>query len=63
MQNNNQGTTIELADFHCEYLEALRDSGVTNMFGAGRYLEEEFGYTRKQAREVLLAWFETFNTN
>ena len=26
-----------------EYLDALRESGVVNMFGAGTYLQDEFG--------------------
>lgn len=42
------------------YLLALRDSAVTNMMGAGPYLQEEFGLTRSQARECLLYWFSTF---
>ncbi len=28
------------------YLDALRASGATNMFGAGEYLEEEFGFEK-----------------
>ena len=39
-----------------EYLDALRESGVTNMFGAGAYLEDEFGLTRFEARAVLMEW-------
>jgi hypothetical protein len=43
-----------------EYLKSLRDSGVTNMFGAAPYLEAEFGMTRKQAVFVLSRWMESF---
>ena len=43
-----------------EYLNALRDSGVTNMFGAGPYLQEAFGLSRYEAKDVVLAWMETF---
>lgn len=39
-----------------EYLETLRDSGVTNMFGAGIYLEEEFGFDSTEARAWLTRW-------
>lgn len=38
------------------YLEILRKSGVTNMFGAAPYLEKEFDLDRKTARDVLLSW-------
>ena len=43
-----------------EYLNALRDSGVTNMFGAGPYLQEAFGLSRYEAKDVVLAWMQTF---
>lgn len=39
-----------------EYLEELRQSGETNMFGAGQYLQEEFGLDRREARAVLMEW-------
>ena len=42
------------------YLDALRESGVTNMFGAGPYLVEEFGITSAEARRVLGHWMRTF---
>lgn len=43
-----------------DYLELLRDSGVTNMFGAGSYLEEAFDLSRSEARKVLVSWMESF---
>ena len=43
-----------------EYLEQLRKSGVTNMFGAGPYLQQEFGLTRQDARDILLKWMESY---
>ena len=43
-----------------EYLDALRDSGVTNMFGAGAYLENRFDLTRYEARDILLEWMNSF---
>jgi len=45
---------------HKEYLDALRDSGETNMFGAGRYVQEQFGLEKKEAREILSEWMKTF---
>jgi hypothetical protein len=44
------------------YLKDLRDSGAINMFGAGSYLEDDLGLTRREAKEVLLEWFESFKT-
>ena len=42
------------------FLNVLRESGVTNMFGASPYLQNEFGLTRHEAREVLSAWMKQF---
>jgi hypothetical protein len=39
-----------------DYLEALRLSGVTNMFGAAPYLQREFGLSSREARDILLQW-------
>jgi hypothetical protein len=41
-----------------EFLDDLRESGVTNMFGAAPYLQEQFGASRQEAREMLLAWMK-----
>ena len=41
-----------------EYLDILRDSGVTNMWGSGKYLMSEFGVTRKEAKAIVLAWMQ-----
>ena len=43
-----------------DYLVALRDSGITNMFGAGAYLQDNFGLSRYEARDILLEWFKSF---
>ena len=43
-----------------EFLNVLRESGVTNMFGAGPYLEQEFGLDRYEARDILLEWMLGF---
>ena len=46
-----------------EYLDELRESGITNMFGARPYVEEEFSdlLDSKQAGKVLSYWMETFS--
>jgi hypothetical protein len=43
------------------YLNVLRDSGVTNMFCASPYLEEEFGLSRRESKTVLLSWMNSFS--
>ena len=43
-----------------DFLVALRDSGVTNMFGAAPYLQAEFGLDKREAREVLANWMRSF---
>lgn len=42
------------------FLDELRESGVTNMFGAAPYLVEEFGVSRTEAKNLLLTWMQTF---
>ncbi len=48
-------------DEHLVYLDELRESGVTNMYGAAPYLEDEFDLTSKEARQVLSYWMKTFS--
>jgi hypothetical protein len=43
------------------FLEVLRQSGVTNMFGAAPYLQDEFGLSRHEARSVLSEWMKSYN--
>ena len=43
-----------------EYLDMLRETGVTNMFGAGPYLQEAFGVNLYEAKKIVLEWMETF---
>jgi hypothetical protein len=45
-----------------DYLNVLRISGITNMFGAGPYIQENFGITKYDANRFLVKWMETFNT-
>lgn len=45
------------ADEHLEYLDALRESGETNMFGARPYLMREFpNLTKDEALSVCMYW-------
>ena len=46
------------------YLEDLRRSGVTNMFGAVPYLMEAFedeGMTKSEAHKILADWMTNYN--
>lgn len=55
-------TTLTITDEMLEFLDDLRDSGETNMFGAAPYLREEFPHLdREGARKVLTHWMETFS--
>ena len=45
------------------YLNRLRESGATNMYGAAPYLQDEFDMTRREARQVLIEWMEWVNSN
>lgn len=49
-----------ITDEHLQYLDDLRDSGDTNMFGAGSYLQSEFDIDAKTARGILSYWMESF---
>lgn len=43
------------------YLEKLRRSGVTNMYGATPYLMEEFDLTPHEAKNILVNWMRNYN--
>ena len=43
------------------YLNMVRDSGITNMFGAGPYVEREFSVTKREAVALLSSWMNNFN--
>jgi len=51
---------MELKSDVFEFLMDLRDSGVTNMFGATPYLVQEFGFTTEIAREWLVYWMKNY---
>lgn len=56
---------MEKPDFvtedHLDFLDDLRESGETNMYGAGFWLQEEFQeLSKREAKEVLKYWMATF---
>ena len=50
-----------VSDEHLVYLDKLRASGATNMFGAGPFLLRKFpNLSKQQAHGVLGYWMDTF---
>ena len=46
-----------------QYLFDLQESGITNMFGAGPYVEREFPHLdKKEVRDVVLEWMSNYET-
>ena len=43
------------------FLNDLRDSGETNMFGAAPYIQEEFEVDKSTSRKLLTIWMDNFN--
>lgn len=46
---------------YLEFLDNLRASGVTNMYGAPRYVEDEFAVGPAEARAIVGEWMQTFS--
>jgi len=42
------------------FLDMLRESGVTNMYGAGTYLREEYDCSKQESHKILAAWTQDF---
>jgi len=59
MENTRLATDAEREAL--EFLNELRITGVTNMFGAGPFIEAEFGVTRQEAARLLNLWMANFN--
>ncbi len=53
--------TKKLENEYFEYLDELRKSGITNMYGARPYLESEFGLDKETAGDILKKWMDTFS--
>ena len=55
-----------MSDFYLQdevnlFLDRIRESGAINMFGAAPYVQEAFGISKKEAKELLLNWMDTFD--
>ena len=54
--------TTEIEQEILEYLNDLRNSGQTNMFGALPYLTAEFpDETKQECKRCLMLWMNNFN--
>jgi len=50
-----------ITDEMLKYLDKLRESNVTNMFGAAAYLREDFHeLSKNESYKVLSYWMDTF---
>tara|TARA_R110000803_G_scaffold25845_1_gene61693 strand:+ start:5842 stop:6018 length:177 start_codon:yes stop_codon:yes gene_type:complete len=56
MENYTQN---EIKEFK-RFLNDLRESGTTNMFGASQNLIYEFGIEKSEARKILSHWMKNF---
>lgn len=51
-----------VTDTHLYFLDGLRMTGITNMYGAVPYIQEAFnGMTRDTASKVLAYWMNSFS--
>ena len=50
-----------LTDEHLDYLDDLRESGATNMFGARPYIAQAFDLDSETAGKYLAYWMRTFS--
>lgn len=46
-----------------EFLNRLRESGVTNMYGASPYLAAAFDLPRREASKILVEWMQWVENN
>jgi len=59
--NHTQLTKADLPFEAAEWfpeLDALQESGTINMFGAPRWLQENYGFNKEQSFAIVNAWME-----
>lgn len=54
------GICTELKSQVFTYLDELRESGTTNMYGASTYVREEFGVGKREAMYLVSSWMREF---
>lgn len=51
-----------MKQIHLDYLDQLRKSGITNMLGAGAYIEKEYPeLLHGEAHDIVLYWMDNFD--
>lgn len=55
------GSRVKSLAQHFAFLDALRESGATNMWGAHPYLRVAHGLDEREARAVCGRWMDTFD--
>ena len=51
---------MEMQEKINDYLDALRETGSVNMFGVAPLVAEVFGVERREAKQYLKNWMQTF---
>ena len=60
--NITERFTAKELDEYLRFLDGLRETGVTNMFGAATYLQQTYPeLSGEDARKMLAYWMETFS--
>lgn len=54
-------TKPTLTPEHIKYLENLRDSGRTNMWGAAPFLAKKFKLSQEDADSLVVQWIGSFD--
>lgn len=52
---------MKLNQDHKDYLCWLRDSGITNMWGAAPFVAKQFDISHKDAADILVQWIKSFD--
>lgn len=60
MNATKQVTPPDMKEYF-EFLDDLRESGATNMFGAASYVQDRFGLDKQEARKIHQEWMNTFS--
>jgi hypothetical protein len=47
-------------EHYYDVLDAIRESGIMNMFGAPRYLMDEYGIDHTLATQIFTEWTQRF---
>ena len=58
--NNKHSIKEEHADYY-QYLEKLRKSGITNMWGASPYLAKRYALSQEEAGQILAEWIQNYD--